>query len=349
MSKKVKKIVGIDLFCGAGGLTCGLQNGGIKIVAGYDIDPAAEYAFEENNNAEFIKKDVKKVTGEEIQKKFPEDSYTLLAGCAPCQPFSSYTNPIKERDKKWGLLNQFSRLIREVSPDFVTMENVPNLERQSVFKSFLSKLIDQNYHVTYKVISCPEYGIPQTRRRLVLLASKIGPIEIIPPTHTQDNFINVKDSISHLPPLKAGEGHEADPLHVTSRLSPLNMERMKHSKPGGTWRDWPKHLVAACHTKNSGKSYPGVYGRMSWDKPGPTITTQCYGFGNGRFGHPEQHRGLSLREAAILQTFPETYKFVPEGKTIKMREIGTLIGNAVPVKLGEVVAQSIQNHLARAS
>lgn len=346
MKKNTKKVVAVDLFCGAGGLTCGLQRAGIKVAAGYDIDPAAEYAYVKNNKSQFVLKDVAKVKGEEIAEKFAQADYSLLAGCAPCQPFSSYTNTMKEKDDKWKLLRHFARLIKETTPDLVTMENVPNLERQDIFKEFLKTLEKNGYFYAYKIISCPEYGIPQSRRRLVLLASKIKPIEIIPPTHEKSQYVTVKQSISHLPPLKAGEQNNADPLHISSRLSPLNMERIKHSKQGGTWRDWPEKLVASCHKKGSGQTFPGVYGRMSWNKPSPTITTQCYGFGNGRFGHPTQNRALSLREAAILQTFPSDYEFIPAGTRLKMREVGTLIGNAVPVRLGEVVAESIMKHIS---
>lgn len=347
MKKKVQRVVGIDLFCGAGGLTCGLQNEGIKVIAGYDIDPVAEYAFKTNNKSDFVKTDVRKVSGEDLLQRYSQHvgALTLLAGCAPCQPFSSYTNPIKSRDDKWGLLGQFSRLIKEASPDLVTMENVPNLEKQDIFKSFLNSLKRHGYHYSYQIVSCPEYGIPQSRKRLVLLASKLGPIDLIEPTHEKSSFVTVRESIAQLEKLKAGEQDPKDPLHVCSKLSPINMQRIKHSKPGGSWRDWPKHLVAKCHAKGSGKSYPSVYGRMSWDKPSPTMTTQCYGFGNGRFGHPEQNRAISLREAAILQTFPAQYQFVPKGTAINMRSIGTLIGNAVPVRLGEIVAKSIKAHL----
>jgi len=127
-------------------------------------------------------------------------------------------------------------------------------------------------------------------------------------------------------------------------LSPLNLRRIKASRPGGTWRNWPPELQAACHRKTTGATYPSVYGRMEWDRPAPTITTQCFGYGNGRFGHPEQDRAISLREAAMLQTFPEMYAFAPPGASIKFNKMGRLIGNAVPVRLGEVIAQSLIGH-----
>jgi DNA (cytosine-5)-methyltransferase 1 len=159
----------------------------------------------------------------------------------------------------------------------------------------------------------------------------------------------VKQAIGRLRPLSAGESAPKDKLHVTSTLSDTNLERIKVSKPGGTWRDWPKRLVAECHRVDSGRTYPGVYGRMEWDKPAPTMTTQCYGFGNGRFGHPVQDRAISLREAAILQSFPRKYAFIPKGGEVSFKVLGRLIGNAVPVDLGRAIARSIDQHLASVS
>jgi len=155
-----------------------------------------------------------------------------------------------------------------------------------------------------------------------------------------------REAIGHLRALNAGEAAPGDKLHVTSTLSDKNLERIKASKPGGTWRDWPEHLVADCHRTESGRTYASVYGRMEWDKPAPTMTTQCYGFGNGRFGHPEQNRAISLREAAILQSFPRNYAFIPHDGPVSLRILGRLIGNAVPVELGRAIARSINSHLA---
>ena len=146
--------------------------------------------------------------------------------------------------------------------------------------------------------------------------------------------------------LSAGEAAPRDKLHVSSTLSEKNLKRIKVSKPGGTWRDWPEHLVADCHRAESGRTYPGVYGRMEWDKPAPTMTTQCYGFGNGRFGHPEQDRAITLREAAIIQSFPRDYAFIPDDGEVSFKVLGRLIGNAVPVDLGRAIARSINSHLA---
>jgi len=158
---------------------------------------------------------------------------------------------------------------------------------------------------------------------------------------TGSGYRSVREAIGALPPLAAGATSRSDPLHTASALSPKNLRRIKASQPGGTWRDWPIELRADCHRRQTGKTYPGVYARMEWDKPAPTMTTQCFGYGNGRFGHPEQDRAISLREAAILQSFPMDYAFLPPGEQAAMKEVGRWIGNAVPVKLAEAVGRCI--------
>jgi DNA (cytosine-5)-methyltransferase 1 len=333
----------VDLFCGVGGLSNGLLKGGIKVAAGIDVAEACQFAYEYNNKAKFLNIDVEQLTGNSLQKLFPKRGYRLLAGCAPCQPFSTYSQGRDtSSDRKWGLLRSFARLVRELQPEFVTMENVPQLPKHLVFEEFLKCFA--GYHVWHGIVNCPEYGIPQRRKRLVLLASKLGPISLIPPTH-KGKPVTVAKAIAGLPPLKAGETDPRDSLHTASRLNSLNLRRIRQSTPGGTWRDWDPELVADCHRKDSGSTYPGVYGRMEWNKPSPTMTTLCYGYGNGRFGHPEQDRAISLREAAIFQTFPRKYKFTPPGQPIEFRTIGRMIGNAVPVRLGEVIAKSIERHI----
>ena len=335
----------VDLFCGAGGLTHGFVLEGLPVVAGIDIDPACRYPYEANNQAKFIERDISKVTGGELKELFNGANLTVLAGCAPCQPFSTYAYryELDGKDGKWGLLYQFSRLIEETSPDIITMENVPTVAKHSVFHDFVDTLKRLGYNVWFDVVNSSQYGVPQTRRRMVLLASKHGTIKLIPPTHPKP--ITVRQAIGRLRPLIAGEVSLRDPLHTTAKLSDKNIQRIKVSKPGGSWRDWPEHLVADCHKTDNGKTYGSVYGRMEWDKPAPTMTTQCYGFGNGRFGHPEQDRAISLREAAILQSFPRSYSFVSKKSEISFTTLGRLIGNAVPVNLGRAIAQSINAHI----
>lgn len=344
--RKVKnKIYAADIFCGAGGLTNGLESVGIDVRLGVDIDSACHFPYSYNNNAKFLLRSVEDLQVQDIEEVLPKDGLRLLAGCAPCQTFSTYNRKADQSDKRWWLLLEFLRLVRDMSPELVTMENVPELIKQSVFKDFVRELEKQNYYVNYSVVKCAEYGIPQERKRLVLLASKIGPIEMLSPSVLGESIKTVREAIGDLPPLTAGQIYEEDPLHQSAALSPLNLQRIKASRPGGTWRDWKEELITACHKKNSGKSYPGVYGRMSWDQPAPTMTTQFYGYGNGRFGHPEQDRAISLREGAIFQGFPRDYMFTQPGDPITKNTVGRLIGNAVPVKLGEVIGRSILHHL----
>jgi DNA (cytosine-5)-methyltransferase 1 len=338
----------VDVFCGVGGLTHGLAKGGVRVIAGIDVDPECRFPYEANNDARFLELDIREVSGTQLRSLWENHQYRLLAGCAPCQPFSTYGRRKGRRSSKnkWGLVAEFGRLVRESTPDFVTMENVPQLVGHGVFTEFLSSLND--YQIWWKVIDCTRYGVPQTRKRLVLLASRLGPIRMTSPAVVAENpdEPTVRKAISGLKPLRAGESDPNDSLHAACRLSALNLRRIRSSRPGGTWRDWNPGLVAKCHTKNSGETYSGVYGRMEWDVPAPTITTQSFGYGNGRFGHPEQERAITLREAAILQTFPASYSFLPDGTKVRYSVLGRLIGNAVPVSIGETVAQSFFNHLA---
>lgn len=340
------KISCVDLFCGAGGLTHGFVLEGVHVAAGIDLDPSCCFPYEANNQARFIERDISKVTTNELKVLFGDADLTILAGCAPCQPFSTYAQryEIDGKDGKWGLLYEFARLAKGAKPDVITMENVPSVAKHEVFHDFVDTLKRLGYNVWFDVVDSSRYGVPQTRRRMVLLASKHGDITMIEPTHKKPK--TVRQAIGHLRPLHAGESAPRDKLHVTATLSEKNLKRIKVSRPGGTWRDWPDNLIADCHRAESGRTYAGVYGRMEWDKPAPTMTTQCYGFGNGRFGHPEQNRAISLREAAILQSFPRKYAFVPEKGDVCFTALGRLIGNAVPVDLGRAIARSINTHLA---
>lgn len=337
-------IAAVDLFCGVGGLTHGLSRAGIDVKLGVDLDPACRFPIEENNDTIFREDDVSSLNATDILNEFADASITLLAGCAPCQPFSTYsrTKVNKKPHKDWGLLNSFSSLVMDVQPTLVTMENVPPLEKQPIFKEFVSNLQGKGYHVAYRVVDGGEVGLPQKRKRLVVVASLLGAIELPQEKRTQ---VTVRDVLYDLPPIAAGSSDPKDRLHASASLSPLNLERIKHSKPGGTWRDWPQELVAPCHARKSGVTFPSVYGRMEWDQPAPTMTTQCYGFGNGRFGHPEQDRAISLREAAIIQGFPKGYAFVPDDQPVNFNMLGRLIGNAVPVHLGEYIGDVLVKHV----
>ena len=345
LAKQSRKPAAVDLFCGAGGLSYGMQQAGVTIAGGIDIDPACRHPFESNVKAGYYERDIANISSDFVASIFPRWGVRVLAGCAPCQPFSTYTNPKSVRTRQWQLLDKFGEIMLELQPEIVTMENVPRLAKHSVFQSFLSVLDLADYHYDHWVVRCADYGVPQTRSRLVLLASKLGDIELVPSTHADGEFVTVSDTIQGLDEIEAGNTSETDPLHKSSGLSEMNLDRIRNSTPGGTWRDWDDSLRAACHARESGRTYPSVYGRMRWDRPAPTITTQFHGFGNGRFGHPAQDRAISLKEGALLQTFPENYSFVPDGDTIRISSVARLIGNAVPVRLGEAIGRSIIAHL----
>jgi len=341
-----KAIRGVDLFCGAGGLTRGLEVAGIDMRLGADIDPICEYPYTANNKASFLLKSVEDITSADLSGAFGDAPFRLLAGCAPCQPFSTYSQAWSSpSDERWNLLGQFSRLVEETCPHFVTMENVPLLRKKKVFDDFVAVLDAKGFDVFCDVVNCADYGVPQERQRLVVMASTLGPIKLIPKTTPANQRVTVKKAISDMRRLKAGKGCKLDPLHQASDLSPLNLRRIRASKPGGTWRDWDEDLRATCHRRLSGNTYSSVYGRMTWNNPSPTITTQYYGFGNGRFGHPVQDRAISLREGAILQSFPKDYKFVREGESFCRKSVGRLIGNAIPVKLGTSIGESFVLHV----
>ncbi len=336
----------IDLFCGVGGLTCGLRQGGIQVRAGIDLDPSCSYAYEVNNRAKFILGDVKSYPSEKLMRYWKGGDVKILVGCAPCQPFSRMKkNKENTSDSKWGLLYSFLGKVKEMNPDIVSMENVPEIKNARVFEDFLSGLIGQGYHVSYSIVDAADYGVPERRSRLILLASKYGDINL-----SKDALSNyrttVREAIGNLPELAAGETSDIDPLHSCRRLSQINLRRIRNSIPGGTWNDWPAELLPECYRKKTGSTYSAVYGRMKWDDVAPTLTTQFDVYGTGRYGHPCQDRALSLREGALLQSFPPSYVFIDPHVPFSRKDIARQIGNAVPPALGYAIALSIKEHLA---
>ena len=332
-----RKIYATDLFCGIGGLTQGLDLSGISVKAGFDIDPSCQYAYEVNNRtSKFFAADIRDIQFTDIAPYYKDADVTVMVGCAPCQPFSAHTRRAKNfQTDDCSLVGEFARLIREGAPDLVTMENVPGLAKHEAFDKFLATLNILDYEFDYGVLSCADYGVPQTRKRLVLLASKLGKISL---PHPMENKTTVADFIRDLPAIKDGEISPDDPAHATLPLSKKNRQRIRQSKPGGSWKDWEESIVSKCHHE---AYYPAPYGRMRWDTPAPTVTTQfCY-YSTGRFGHPEQHRVISVREAALLQTFPAKYQFTENDKPLVIREMARHVGNAVPVKLAEAIGKSI--------
>ncbi|HEX9730411.1 MAG TPA: DNA cytosine methyltransferase [Thermoanaerobaculia bacterium] len=347
-----RDISAVDLFCGAGGLTHGLIQAGIRVEAGIDIDEQAAHAFRTNNlGVDFLCWDVARKNYQSIAKLFRPDAIRLLAGCAPCQPFSKLTNGA-DAHEAWNLLDNFGRFVRRILPELVTMENVPELAERGddVFQRFLGGLRSCGYWTDWTIVRCEEYGISQSRRRLVLVASRLGEIHVPKGTcRSPSRWRTVRQTIARLSPLAAGEEDSSDPLHVAVRLSPVNLKRIRATPhDGGTWKHWPKHLLLPCHKRSTGRSYSSIYGRMWWDKPGPTMTTLCTGLGNGRFGHPEQDRAITLREAALLQSFPPDYEFWPRDQKLNRRAVGRMIGNAVPPRLARALGEALMSHVQTA-
>jgi len=348
----LRNIKVVDLFCGVGGLTHGLKLEGFNVTAGVDNDESCRYAFEKNNESTFIHRDIAKFSSKELQDLYVGSPIRVLIGCAPCQPFSSLNknkSAYKVRDDRWEPLYKFMKLIKEVRPEVVSMENVADLsndKKYPVFTKFIQTLKKEGYHISYRVVDASRYGVPQRRKRLVLLASLLGDISLVPETHNEDNLVTVRDVIGKLPRLEDGQINHKDPMHRASRLSDLNKKRIKATpKNGGSVKDWPTNLVPDCYKRGSGQSFmSSVYGRMRWNEPAPTMTTHCVTLGTGRYGHPTQNRAISLREAALFQGFPDYYQF-EEPHKISTTKIAKQIGNAVPVLLGQVIARSIKKHL----
>jgi DNA (cytosine-5)-methyltransferase 1 len=334
----------VDVFCGVGGLAHGFVREGFHVSAGLDVDETCRYPFERNNGARFIQRNIEQVAASELEQLFGASQKRILVGCAPCQPFSKYTVAQSE-DGKWHLLRKFLKLVLQVQPQIVSMENVPELEKHVIFHDVVDALEENGYEVTEQIVNAKDYGIPQNRRRLVLFASKLGQIAMLRPTHYGSRQRTVRDVIEHLEKLSAGEVSQTDLLHRARSLTSLNLRRIRRTPEGGGWKDWPLSLRLKCHKKVTGKSYGAVYGRMSWDRPAPTLTTHCCGIGNGRFGHPEQDRGISIREAALLQTFPRYYELFDPKLPISGKHLCKHLGNAVPVRLGRMIARSIKRHI----
>lgn len=321
-------------------------------MAGIDFDENCRHAYEANNKARFSHRDIGETSSSEIEDLFKAGSKKILIGCAPCQPFSIFNRKgggvISEtNDQRWKLLDAFADLIVKIAPDIISMENVPLLrafKEGKVFANFVSKLESSGYHISYGIHNAQDFGVPQRRHRLVLLGSLYGKIEMIEPTH-KNNSVSVREAIGALPVISGGEISKSDPLHRARKLNELSLKRIRATPEGGSWRDWEDELVAECHKKEGGKAFGSAYGRMSWDEVAPTMTTYCIGYNNGRFGHPEQDRPISIREAAIIQSFPLSYDFIDPEIPFSSSRLARHIGNAVPVLLGQAIAKSVAKHI----
>jgi DNA (cytosine-5)-methyltransferase 1 len=328
----------------------------MDIVFGLDLEPYASSTFQRNfPNARFIQSDIREVSKQRIAEEVGRNNRQplLISACAPCQPYSTFVGH-QPRDSRRSLLLQLLPVIEDLKPAFVFIENVPRLKRENTpagtFARFCKALRRLGFSVTSGIVDCQNYGVPQRRRRLVILASRLGPVAIPDPTHgsgpSKNPISTVWEWIGHLPAIEAGVSHPSIPNHVSSKLTALNLKRIEAIEPGGTRAQWPSDLQLECHKFHGGHS--DVYGRMRPDAPAPVLTTKCTSISNGRFGHPFQNRPISVREAACLQTFPESFVFDGGIKAASKQ-----VGNAVPVllaqKMGEVFVAQWAEHLRDAA
>jgi DNA (cytosine-5)-methyltransferase 1 len=357
------KFKAIDLFCGAGGLSTGLKKSGFRLCLGVDIDEKALKTYKCNlKRTKILKEDIKKVTGEKITELTGinrRDNF-LLAGCPPCQGFSSLGKR-DANDEKNELVYEYIRIINELEPSFILMENVPGMSTgvgKEIFKNVVKEL-EENYHVEYATLNAADFGVPQIRKRLVLhgirndVYANLGldkeKQKILPKsTHSKEKqkgyrkWVTVRKAIFDLPILGAGESYDDGIIknHKARSLSETNIERLQEIRLHGGNREMiSEELQLECHKKEN-VSYTDTYGIIDPDKPAPTITSGCTIISKGRYCHPTQNRGLSIREAARLQSFDDKFEF--QGN---MGEMSLQIGNAVPPKLAQASGKVIINYM----
>ncbi len=352
MSKKLKAV---DFFCSGGGMSFGMQQAGIEVLAGVDFDPDCKQTYEANiKGAKYILADVSKLKEEDLSKEIKikkNDDDLIMIGCSPCQYWTIIRTSKNKSEKSKDLLHEFHRFIKYYNPGYVVVENVPgilNKQKESGLNRFIDDLRKRGYAVHYEIVHLNEYGVPESRKRFSLIANRVTNKEIFPKPGnsrpTVADFIGVKNGF---PKISDGHVDKTSFMHTTAGLSEANIQRLKLTpKDGGSRNSWANTNLQLKAYKKKGRniSFNDTYGRMAWDKPAPTITTKFFSISNGRFAHPNENRPISLREGASLQTFPKNYKFF--GTSIA--SVARMIGNAVPPlyakKLGSTI---IKNHQER--
>ena len=337
----------------------GFRQAGIEHALAIDSCPNAIGTFQKNfAGSSVIHEPIETIDARRIEAYYSKEAEVkLFCGCAPCQPFTRQkTNTTKNasEDNRRGLLAHFSAIVHDCLPELVFVENVPGLQRVSVedggpFSLFIEQLDKDGYLVDYGVVSAQDYGAPQGRRRLVLVASNMGTISLPALTHGPNRakvYLTVRDAIADLPPVAHGTEHPDKrryPNHRAAHLSPLNLKRIRHTGVNGR-RNWPETLLPKCYSKKTnGERYNGhsdCYTRLAWDGPAPGLTTRCISYSNGRFGHPEQDRAITVREAARIQGFPDRFVF-----TGSLSAMARQIGNAVPVQVAKAFGRHFIKHV----
>ena len=336
--KPTKKLIAVDLFCGVGGTTLGLKKAGFKVIGAVDNMPEAVRGYKMNHRKV-------KVWQESIQKISPEDmmkalnikkgEIDLVAGCPPCQGFSTLKNGKQASNdtKRNDLVFEYGRFVEALLPKTIMLENVSGLMKDERMKILGRQLENLDYKIKYDILNAADYGVPQRRKRLVLIGSRIGDVEL---SRRKKKKVSVKDAIQYLQKDNTDKLHQIRIQHTKDVLRIIE----KIPKDGGLRNELPVQYRLPCHKKSAG--FKDVYGRMKWDDVAPTLTGGCTAPSKGRFLHPEENRAISLREASLLQGFPKKYKFPLD---INKTTIAILIGNAFPPAFIKAQALVLKKHL----
>lgn len=351
----MKTLNAVEIFAGGGGLAVGLERAGFLPVAAIELEPHAAATFKANHpNTQVFRQDVREISGK-VLLDLAGGSVDVLAACPPCQGYSSLTSKWRRSDVRNELVSEVARLTEEMLPQAVMIENVPGLAKKGwpLLSDLITRLEALDYQCNWGVLQVADYGVPQMRRRFVLLAGRGFRIEMPPASHSRtgegglERWKTVRDAIGHMGDAmtfaesQAVGGPEAINWHVTRRLTEDNRQRLIHAKPGGNGSDLPDHLRPPCH-RGGYTGFSNVYGRLEWDEPSATITAGCTTLSKGRFGHPEKDRTLSLREAALLQTFPPDYHF----ETGIFERACEMVGNALPCDFAEAIAKQVSSAIS---
>jgi len=343
MRDKTNNLQAVDFFCSAGGVTCGFKQAGINVLGGIDIDPICELTYKKNNNTEYLCTDVSNMDKKIISKIFKirkNQDDLIFVGCSPCQYYSNINTNKTNSQKTRLLLEDFREFVDYYRPGYVFVENVPGLNTnpESPLGRFKTFLLVNGYVFEEAVVNAKYFGVPQNRRRYVLIATRVKR-EIHLPKEDKKTIKTVQQAIGDITkyrPIEAGTKDNTDFIHTSANLSEMNKKRLSQVPlNGGSRISWTDDMQLQCYKNHDG--HTDVYGRMSWEKPSPTITTRFCSLSNGRYGHPEQLRAISLREGATLQSFPEDYIFYSQSQGA----IAKMIGNAVPPLLAKAIGEQL--------
>lgn len=335
------KFNAIDIYSGSGAVTEGLKAEGITVLAAVDNDPIACETYRLNHpEVHLCKTDIRTLNPTDIRVSIDfSGQLDLLIVCAPCQPFSSQNRKRTPDDPRADLVLESLKFVKEFEPTIVFFENVPGIANSEPLVSLRQKLATLGYFLGEpKNLNAADCGVPQRRERCIMLAARrVEQVEAFYASITPLPNVTVRQTIGSLRQLCSGERDPKDPLHFARNHQSLTLQRLQHiPKDGGSRSSLPAELELECH-KGRNNDFPDVYGRMRWDDVAPTLTTGCTDVTKGRFAHPRDNRAISLREAALLQSFPPHYRFFGNSG-----QIARQIGNAVPVNMIRTLAPALK-------